>query len=237
MHFCIPIKDSEETHTVITILYEKVEAKRMHDVLARLRYVMRVITPELRSKRLLKILRDISIRDPLTGMFNRRFLDEIKPGLVASVKRRKTSLAVLVCDIDLFKQVNDTYGHETGDVVLKGIAEIYRKEMRNSGYVIRLGGEEILVLLMDTGREKAVEIAERLRAKVSRKTFRVTNCILSKTVSIGIAIFPEDSSSLLDTVQCADQAVYKAKHQGRNQVVVYESPQEHILPGQFLLPS
>lgn len=223
LHFCVPIKDSEETRTVIAILYKKTQAKQMHDVLARLSYVLRVITPELHSKRLLKILKDISVRDPLTGMFNRRFLDEIKPGLVASVNRRNTTLGVMVCDIDHFKQVNDTYGHETGDVVLKGIAELFRNEMRDSDYVIRLGGEEILVLLMDADREKTVEIAERLRTKVSRRTFKVTNCILSKTVSIGVAIFPEDSSSLLDTIQCADQAVYQAKHQGRNQVVVFES--------------
>jgi len=236
-HFCIPIMDSDETRTVITILYSKSEAKQMNDVLARLRYVLRVITPELRSKRLLKILREISIRDPLTGMFNRRFLDEIKPGLVASVKRRNTSLGVLVCDIDLFKQVNDTYGHETGDLVLKGIADIYRKEMRDSDYVIRLGGEEILVLLMDADREKSTEIAERLRAKVGRKTFKVNNCILSKTVSIGVAIFPDDSSSLMDTIQCADLAVYQAKHQGRNQVVCFQSTDGEHIPVPLDLPS
>ncbi|OIQ03811.1 MAG: hypothetical protein AUK36_01880 [Zetaproteobacteria bacterium CG2_30_59_37] len=154
-------------------------------------------------------------------MFNRRFLDEIKPGLVAAIRRRNTSLGVLLCDIDLFKDVNDTYGHETGDMVLKGIADVFRKEMRDSDYVIRLGGEEILVLLMDADREKSVEIAERLRTRVSRKTFKVTNCTLSKTVSIGVAVFPDDSSSLMDTIQCADQAVYQAKHQGRNRVVAF----------------
>ena len=222
LHICIPINDAGGTRTLITILYEADQSAAMQPVIARLRYVIRAIDPELRTKRLLKVLKDITVHDPLTGIFNRRFLDEIQNSLVASVKRRHTSLGVLMCDIDLFKQVNDTYGHETGDMVLKGLAELFSLEMRDSDYVIRLGGEEILVLLMDTDKERSIEIAERLRDKVSQRTFRSSQGEFSKTVSIGVAIFDGSEGDLSDTMQQADAALYRAKHTGRNRVISYD---------------
>ncbi|MDQ6965903.1 MAG: diguanylate cyclase [Mariprofundaceae bacterium] len=220
-HLCIPINESGGTRTLITILYEIEKAEMMANTLARLRYVIRAVTPELRSKRLLKILRDTSIHDGLTGMFNRRFLEEVQSSLVASVQRRNTTLGVLMCDIDHFKMVNDTYGHETGDVVLKGIADIFTHMMRESDYVIRFGGEEILVLLMDADKLKSAEIAERIRSRIAARKFKSAQGEFTKTVSIGVALFPEDSSNLHDAIQYADEALYTAKNSGRNQVVMH----------------
>ncbi|MDQ6971508.1 MAG: diguanylate cyclase, partial [Mariprofundaceae bacterium] len=220
-HVCIPINDSGGTRTLITILYEHDKAGEMINTLARLRYVIRAVTPELRSKRLLNILRDSAIHDALTGMFNRRFLDEIQTSLSALVKRRDTTLGVLMCDIDHFKLVNDTYGHETGDTVLKGIAEAFTQQMRESDYVIRFGGEEILVLLMDADAKKSMEIAERIRSRVKALKFKAAQGNFSKTVSIGIALFPDDNTKLFDAIGYADEALYTAKNTGRDRVVAY----------------
>jgi len=231
-HYCLPINDSGSTRSLITIVYSDEQAEAMQNVFTRLRYVIQVISPELRSKRLLKILKKNSINDPLTGLFNRRFLDEISKGLVSAIKRRKTSLGVLMCDIDFFKQVNDTYGHETGDTVLKSVAKIFQKEMRESDYVIRFGGEEFLILLMDASRDKSAEIAARIRRKVSEKSFNSPQGEFFKTLSIGVAVYPNDSPTLTEAIQQADAALYQAKETGRNRVVISEHAELNDAPNE-----
>lgn len=221
-HYCIPLSDSGGASALLMLVFDEEESEILDDKISLIRYISKVISPEIRSKRLLRILRNSTICDPLTGLFNRRFLDEVETGIVSSVLRRKSSLGVLMCDIDYFKKVNDTYGHETGDTVIKGIAEIFKKELRTSDYVIRYGGEEILALLVDADEEKSLEIAERIRSKVENKTFKASGVPFCKTISIGISIFPNDGMQLMEAIKNADTALYFAKDTGRNRVIRYQ---------------
>jgi len=225
-HYCIPISDSGGSSSLLMLVFDEEEAKLLDDKIALVRYVTKVISPEIRSKRLLRILSDSTMRDPLTGLFNRRFLEEVETGVVSSVLRRGSTLGVLMCDIDYFKQVNDTYGHETGDTVLKGVAKIFTQELRASDYVIRYGGEEILALLVDADEEKSMETAERIRSKIENKPFKASGVPFCKTISIGVSIFPNDGQQLMEAVKNADAALYLAKDTGRNKVVRYQDDGE-----------
>jgi len=225
-HYCIPINDSGGSSTLLMLVFDKEDTEQMNNKITLIRYISKVISPEIRSKRLLRTLRDSTVRDPLTGLFNRRFLDEIETGIVSSVLRRKSSLGVLMCDIDHFKKVNDTYGHGIGDTVIKGVAEIFKKELRTSDYVIRYGGEEILALLVDANEEKSLEIAERIRSKIENRTFKASGVPFHKTISIGVSIFPNDGMQLMEAVKNADTALYSAKNTGRNRVVCYQDDGE-----------
>jgi len=220
-HYCIPMSDSGGTSTLLMLVFDEEEAKSLDDTIALVRYIAMVISPEIRSKRLLRILRDSTMRDPMTGLSNRRFLEEVETGIVSSILRRESTLGVLMCDIDYFKQVNDTYGHETGDTVLKGVAKIFTQELRASDYVIRYGGEEILALLVDADEEKSMETAERIRSKIENKPFKASGVPFCKTISIGVSIFPNDAQQLMEAVKNADTALYIAKDTGRNKVVRY----------------
>jgi len=122
-------------------------------------------------------------------------------------------------DVDYFKEVNDTYGHDMGDKVLKEVAKILTKTVRESDLVIRFGGEEFLVLLMDVQSGKSEDVAEKIRRAVESHTIESFGVVLRKTVSIGVSEFPEDSEKIWQCLKYADVALYKAKEMGRNRVV------------------
>lgn len=160
--------------------------------------------------------RDASLKDPMTGLYNRRFFDEFQRNLGFD---RKT--AVLACDVDHFKATNDTYGHAVGDMVLKEVAAIMMKCVRESDYVIRIGGEEFTILIQEPSNEVAQLTAERIRQMLAGHVFHAAPDEFSKTVSIGIAVFPDDSDSLAGCLELADMALYQAKKGGRDRVVRY----------------
>ena len=159
-----------------------------------------------------------ALHDPLTGALNRFSMDSIFNREMELSNRNKTPLSLIALDIDFFKQVNDTYGHATGDCVLKHLTECIRQCTRTTDALFRYGGEEFTLLLNNTSLEGARLLAERIR-----ETVQNTPCIcnaqnISITVSMGISQFkPEDSQSRL--FERADQALYQAKKSGRNQVV------------------
>lgn len=160
--------------------------------------------------------RDASLKDPMTGLYNRRFFDQFQRNLDFGKK-----VAVLACDVDHFKSTNDTYGHAAGDMVLKELASIMTQCVRESDYVVRFGGEEFAILLQESSAEVAQITAERIRQLLAAHVFRTASDQFSKTISIGIAVFPEHSDSLSGCLELADQALYQAKQQGRDRVVSY----------------
>ncbi|MDZ4183747.1 MAG: GGDEF domain-containing protein, partial [Desulfuromonadales bacterium] len=141
-----------------------------------------------------------------------------------------TSIGLLMCDLDFFKQVNDQYGHETGDLLLVETAKALLHTVRESDYVIRFGGEEFLVLLIDVELGEADVVAEKIRQVVAAVGVQTPSGPLSKTISIGVSVFPADGESLWQTIKFADVALYKAKDAGRNQVV-------HFLPEMWISDS
>ena len=163
-------------------------------------------------------LREAAVTDPLTGLYNNRWLRDAGERDLASVARDHTSLALLLLDIDHFKTVNDSSGHAAGDLVLQRVATRLRGSVRTEDAVVRYGGEEFVVLLRRCGAAEAVTIAEALRTAV-RQVALPADCPLEQlTVSIGIAAYPEDGTDLDQLLGAADRAMYTSKHTGRDRV-------------------
>lgn len=167
--------------------------------------------------RISKLENDV-VRDPLTGAFNRRFLEETLPTAIASARRTQRPLSALLVDLDHFKRINDTYGHATGDLVLKRVSSLILHSARTGDTVIRYGGEEFLIIVPDTDLDAATKLGERMLDGI-----RVEDIVLPDgqtiraTASIGAATLSMNNGSD-DMVARADQALYAAKKGGRNQV-------------------
>ena len=165
-----------------------------------------------------QLLETLSVTDSLTGLFNRKKLDDILADQFARFRRTQRPFAVLMLDIDNFKALNDTYGHLAGDQVLSNLAAILLRSVRNVDFVARYGGEEFVVVLVETRSEAALQIAERIRSLVETPRLAATNELISVTVSLGVAESHPDDSRPEDVLARADRAMYDAKHAGRNKV-------------------
>jgi diguanylate cyclase (GGDEF)-like protein len=173
-----------------------------------------------------------SLTDPMTGLYNRRYLEEFTKNLVAYAERTKSTFSVLMADLDFFKQVNDTYGHDAGDIVLKELAMTLSSNVRETDMVVRYGGEEFLLVLRDTGAEDADMVAKKLRVTVEAMKVQLPGVQLQKTLSIGVATFQEDSDSFWQIVKYADVAMYQAKESGRNRILHF-SPEMWTEQGEY----
>lgn len=174
----------------------------------------------------LERLKRIGLTDPLTGVNNRRFFDQRLLEEVARTKRHAMPLACLLLDIDRFKNINDTHGHQVGDQILIEVARLMRTQLRGSDLLARYGGEEFTALLTHTGRATALEIAERIRTAVAGHEFIIPgHDNLRVTLSIGVALLEAPGTDIQEEsarlVACADHALYAAKHDGRNRVMSY----------------
>jgi diguanylate cyclase (GGDEF)-like protein/PAS domain S-box-containing protein len=165
-------------------------------------------------------LREQAIRDPLTNLFNRRYLTETLERELALAKRKGYQVSIIMMDIDKFKSVNDLYGHKEGDRVLQALGHILLSSVRGSDIPCRFGGEEFVIVILETSLEVAVSRARQIRAAFSSMHFFGENASVHPTVSIGVAIYPTHGDDLESILNSADQAMYLAK-KTRNTVVVY----------------
>ena len=218
-HVCLPINQSGTAGAVVQILAARKDGDLASMLVPFVNVYLREAGPVLEAKRLMEHLRENSLRDPMTGLYNRRFLEDYVGALVSSSQRRKAVFSVLMLDLDFFKQVNDTHGHEAGDKVIKTLADILVRSVRGSDFAVRYGGEEFLLVLTDTGIEPALKVAEKIRAEVEATKVPLPSGILQKTISIGVSEFPTDADTFWQVVKYADVALYKAKAGGRNRVV------------------
>jgi len=218
-HICLPIIQSGSVGNVLQLVTKVENEARLASQIPFVNVYLREAAPVLETKRLMETLRESSLSDPMTGLNNRRFLEEYVDTLVANVHRRKTALTVMMLDLDHFKMVNDTYGHDAGDAVLKALSKILRQSVRSSDLVIRFGGEEFLIILVDTPSSSADMVAEKIRASVEAMTVQTGAVVIRKTISIGLSDFPTDSDTFWQAVKFADVALYQAKDGGRNRVV------------------
>jgi diguanylate cyclase (GGDEF)-like protein len=171
-----------------------------------------------------EVLNQQSIRDPLTGLHNRRFLEESLGRELARAQRSKAPLAVIMADIDHFKRFNDTYGHDAGDAVLRSVAQTLKSHIRGSDIVCRLGGEEFTVVLAESMLGPAREKAESLRAAIAALVLSHADQPLGAvTMSFGLAMFPAHGHDSGELLQAADIALYRAKNEGRNRVTISDS--------------
>jgi len=223
-HVCIPLMAGGNTGGVVQLRFPTDARGAMLDSAAPQKLFnaetyMNQSLSVIEAKRLMQTLRDSAMVDPMTGLYNRRFLQEHTKQIISGVLRRKTQIGLLVCDIDYFKQVNDTYGHDVGDQILVETSVILKNMVRDSDIVIRFGGEEFLVLLLDVAPGDAMLVAEKIRLAIEKMKVTVSGTVIQKTISIGVAEFPNDTDGFWQTIKFADVALYYAKEHGRNQVV------------------
>src|SRR5437667_4524759 len=169
--------------------------------------------------------------DPKTGLFNARHFASALAEELGRAQRFERPLSLIMADLDLLRDINNTCGHLAGDAVLKGIAEVFRAQLRHYDVPARFGGEEFSILLPETPPEQALEIAERIRQAVAKRTFDVETSSepIRATVSIGVAGYPKDGTDANELIHQADLAVYRAKLQGRNRVLG-ASPEPLLVP-------
>jgi diguanylate cyclase (GGDEF)-like protein len=170
----------------------------------------------LENTQLYQEVQKMAVLDPLTGQYNRRGFAEIGNREIKRVQRFQRPLSLLFLDLDYFKEVNDRYGHVAGDQVLKAIAELCRRDLRNVDVIGRYGGEEFVALLLETDIVSATCIADRLRAAIAENPIQTAYGEIHLTVSIGVAQYQADMNGLEEFIHRADQALYKAKAAGRN---------------------
>jgi diguanylate cyclase (GGDEF)-like protein len=188
------------------------------------------IALSLASLQLRETLREQSIRDPLTRLFNRRFLEESLERELQLASRKRQSLAVLFLDLDHFKRFNDTFGHDAGDKVLQSLADLFRTFFRATDICCRYGGEEFAIILPESSSQDAAVRADALRSEVKSLRLQYKKQTLGPlTLSAGIAAFPEHGLTSEELLKIADQCLYESKSRGRDTVTV-ASPSTATLP-------
>jgi diguanylate cyclase (GGDEF)-like protein/PAS domain S-box-containing protein len=174
-------------------------------------------------------LKEQTIRDSLTGCFNRRYLDETLERELSRSRREGYPLSLVILDLDFFKQINDTYGHLAGDRALVVLAETLRADIRHEDVLCRYGGEEFVILMPRMPLDKAVERAESWRCKIADIRVAFGNFKLSFTASAGVAAYPDHGKMPDELTHAADTALYGAKNSGRNRVVAYSPAQPELV--------
>jgi diguanylate cyclase (GGDEF)-like protein/PAS domain S-box-containing protein len=170
-------------------------------------------------------LREQAIRDPLTDLFNRRYLDETLERELSRAERENYPLCIVMMDLDHFKDVNDLYGHEAGDVVLRSLAEKITEQCRHGDFACRYGGEEFVLVMPNICLDSTSKRAKELHLNIESMNVPYGRFNLSVTISMGIACYPTHGKTKEELLRAADKALYKAKHSGRNCVSIYEDIQ------------
>ena len=165
-------------------------------------------------------LRDLALRDGLTGLYNHRYFQETLASELTRSRRHARALSLIFIDVDFFKQYNDYHGHVEGDRLLKGLSKLLKKRLRISDVLARYGGEEFVIILPETIKGNALALANNIREVIADYPFpgREKQPEGRVTISIGVAAFPEDGSDPTSLVLKADKALYRAKSEGRNTV-------------------
>jgi diguanylate cyclase (GGDEF)-like protein len=216
---CIPMIGRGET---IGLLYLSFQQEK--DLTEEIRKIAEIIAKQVAlvvaDLNLQEHLQNQSCRDSLTGLFNRRYLEESSFREVKRATREEKPIGVIMLDIDHFKHFNDLFGHEAGDVVLRELGLLLKKMSRESDIACRYGGEEIILILPDASKENATLKAEQIRLAIKNLRIQYGEQLLNSiTVSLGVACFPEDGKSWSELLRAADRALYLAKNQGRDRVV------------------
>lgn len=227
-HLCIPMVAQGTALGVLTIddsclCGGNPDAYRCERKLKLAHTLAEQISLAFANLKLRETLKYQSVRDPLTGLFNRRHMEEMLELELRRAVRTGTPVALLMIDIDQFKEFNDTFGHEAGDLVLREFGQLLKLQIRGGDVACRYGGEEFLLIMAETDVQSARQRAEGLREQIAAMQIRFRGESLRQiTVSIGVAAFPAHGSSAAQMISVADAALYRAKHHGRDRVVVAE---------------
>jgi diguanylate cyclase (GGDEF)-like protein/PAS domain S-box-containing protein len=239
---CVPMVGQEDTLGVLHLQFAaegevkaEFDSENLQDSRQRLATtVAGQVAFSLTSLRLRETLRDQSIRDPLTGLFNRRFMEESLNRELLRAARKRHSVALLFLDLDNFKHFNDAFGHDAGDLVLRSIAELFRRFFRSDDVCCRYGGEEFALILPESSADYAAIRANALRDEIKKLDLQYKDRALGTvSVSIGVAAFPEHGSTSEELLGAADRCLYESKGAGRDTVTV-ATPQRGQTPSGVL---
>ncbi len=222
-YLCIPYSVSNELNLIISIVTQnEKESLRIRGLINLILDYIGTAQPTIVSKKLMQILNKMARVDQLTGMYNRKYLDEFTETVIPQAIRTNTPYGVLMIDIDFFKMINDTYGHDVGDEGIRIVSHVIKDSIRETDTAIRFGGEEFIVLLHNCDKDFIKEVAEKIRINFSKEKISAGSESFSKTLSIGAVMFPDDSDSIWKCIKYADMSLYYAKEHGRNQVVCFD---------------
>lgn len=224
-YICVPYLISNDFELLLSIWAESAEElETIKTKLPQIENYIDAARPELVSKNLTEILKISSTTDALTGLFNRKYLDEYIEKTIALAKRNGVTYGILMIDIDFFKMVNDTHGHDVGDKAIRILSKILKDSIRESDTAFRFGGEEFLILLYQCDENMVEHIAQKIRLAFEKAPIQGGNgASFYKTLSIGTSMFPKDSDSLWKCIKFADIALYNAKENGRNCVKTFDT--------------
>jgi diguanylate cyclase (GGDEF)-like protein len=221
-YFCIPYSITNDLDLIISLYPEKSsEIPKLREKIHYINDYVDASKTVITSYKLMEILKENAITDPLTKLYNRKHLEDQIPKITEQANRAELSFGVLMIDIDHFKMVNDTYGHDVGDKAIKIVANTLKENTRTTDIIVRFGGEEFIVLLYNCNQKNLFDISEKIRTAFSKQEIPAENEIIKKTVSIGAAMFPQDNKDLHSCIKYADLSLYEAKNTGRNKTVLY----------------
>ncbi len=223
-YLCIPYSISNDLDFIVSMIFEtEEEHTQARELLPFIQDYIDAAKPEIVSKKLMQILERNAQTDPLTGLFNRKYLENYIEGSLYNGKFKGVPCGVMMVDIDFFKLINDNYGHDIGDIAIKTIANtLIDVTDQDKDIVIRFGGEEFIVVVTDVTPERAIEIAEKIRIAFSQQKIQAGAETFSKTVSVGVSYFENKDKSFWKSVKQSDIAMYEAKHTGRDKVVLFK---------------
>jgi diguanylate cyclase (GGDEF)-like protein len=222
-YICIPFTVNSDHSLIISITAkDEKEISKINSQIPSIKNYLEAAKPVIESRILMDKLRETSLKDGMTGLYNRRFLEEFIDQFMNQAKRSNEMYSVLMLDVDYFKKVNDTYGHDVGDRVIVEIGKVLLDSIRESDLAIRYGGEEFVVLLYNASDEGTFNVAKKIHSAFANIIFEVGNGeTMQKTMSIGISKFPSDADTIWKCIKLADTALYVAKTTGRNKIVTY----------------
>ena len=222
---CIPLRIGPETKGVL-MLASRIELRFDFDVAALFTLIGNNISLISEKVRLFQEAQRLAITDGLTGLYNVRYFYDMLNKEIARTKRYRTLFSLILFDIDNFKALNDTYGHQAGDEVLRSLASILKEASRETDVAARYGGEEFIMMLTNTPKHEALHLANRIREKIEEYNYHIEENTVKITVSGGIATFPEDARDSKSLLYAADMAMYEAKAMGKKQVFCYRRTNE-----------
>jgi diguanylate cyclase (GGDEF)-like protein len=234
MYICLPLLAQGETLGILHLLDARVrggegDAERMAEKCKLAKTLADSIGLGIANLKMRESMRNLSIRDPLTGLFNRRYMEEALAQEQYRTKRNDAHLAVIMIDIDHFKQFNDSFGHDGGDAVLRALGAFLKKHVRGSDIACRYGGEEFVLILSPSTAQGARQHAEKICEDV--RTLNVSHGdgdLGTITLSLGVAMFPDHALDADAIIKAADIALYEAKCGGRNRVAMFGKKIEAI---------
>jgi|GEM_PF-530093 len=228
LYTCLPYSISNDFDIIVSIISDNQEEyERIHTLIHFIDDYIDSAKTEFVSKKLMHQLQETSRRDPLTNLYNRKYLDEYIEEAMFEHDQNGVSYGILMADIDYFKMINDTYGHTVGDEALKIIARVLSDNITSKDLAVRYGGEEFIVVLYDCTRDRLSEVAQRIRTEFAKQKIKTsTGTTFTKTISIGGALLPDDAPNFWKVIKLADVALYDAKNGGRDRVEIFNKDQQ-----------